>query len=102
MIQSEIEGRPMEVAKEVARLAREILGHGVEVTWFGSWPQGRAQPHSDIDMAVSAARPIPPEQFAVLRNAADDLPTLYSIELLDLASAGQSLRNEILRHGVRL
>ena len=27
-----------------------------EVIWFGSWPQGKALPHSDIDVAILPAR----------------------------------------------
>lgn len=102
MLQSEAVRRPTEVAKEAARLARKVLGHEVEVIWFGSWPLGRAQAHSDIDLAMAAAGPIPLERMAVLRELVDNVPTLYEIDLVDLASVGQSLRTEILIHGVKL
>lgn len=94
--------RPAEIAREVARLARSILGKDAEVIWFGSWPQGKAQPHSDIDMAISIGNPISPELMGILQEAVDDLPTLYEIDIVDLNAAGAKLREEILKHGERL
>jgi predicted nucleotidyltransferase len=102
VLKTEAVKRPTEVAQEVARLAREILGYELEIIWYGSWPGGRARPHSDIDLAVGAAAPIPLERMAALREVVDNVPTLYEIDLVDLASVGQSLRTEILLHGVRL
>lgn len=102
VLQSEAVRRPTEVAKEAARLARKVLGHEVEIIWFGSWPLGRAQARSDIDLAMAAAGPIPLERMTALREVVDNFPTLYEIDLVDLASVGQSLRTEILLHGVRL
>ena len=95
-------GRASTIAQEVARLARQILGPEVEVIWFGSWPRKRALPHSDIDIAVSADKPIPVSQMALLREAVDGLSTLYTVDILDLTEASPSLRQEILKHGVRL
>jgi predicted nucleotidyltransferase len=92
----------MDIATEVVRLARSILGGEVEVILFGSWAQGRAEPHSDIDLAVSTGEPIPHARMALLRQAADDLPTLYSIDIVDLGSVSPALHDEILGHGKRL
>ncbi|MEW6544682.1 MAG: nucleotidyltransferase domain-containing protein [Nitrospirota bacterium] len=101
-VQLEVASRATEVAQEVARLARKILGHEAAVLWFGSWPGGRAQPHSDLDIAVSTGRLIPPDQLAVLREAVEELPTLYEVDLVDLSAVGARLKEEVLRHGVRL
>jgi predicted nucleotidyltransferase len=94
--------RPIEIARDVARVARSILGDQVEVIWFGSWPAGEARPRSDIDVAVSVGKPIPPEQMALLHEAVDDLPTLYSIDVVDLSSTGAAFREEVLKRGERL
>ena len=95
-------GRPIEIAREVARLARSLLGKDAEVIWFGSWPQGKALPHSDIDVAISTGAPIPPERMGLLQEAVDELPTLYEIDIMDLNATGPALREEILKHGERL
>lgn len=94
--------RPTEVARDVARLARSTLGKDAEVIWFGSWSQRRAQPRSDIDVAVSTGKPIPPEQMALLHEAVEDLPTLYDIDIVDLSVTGPALREEVLKYGERL
>jgi len=94
--------RPIEIAREVARLARSILGKDVEVIWFGSWPRGQARPHSDIDVAISTGEPIPLERMALLHEAVDELSTLYDIDIMDLSATGPALREEICKHGERL
>ena len=94
--------RPAQVAKEVARLVRSLLGDKVEVIWFGSWPQGKARPHSDIDVAISTGAPISPECMGTLQEAVDEMPTLYEIDIVDLNATGPKLRDEILRYGERL
>lgn len=94
--------RPAKIALEVAQLARSFLGEGTEVIWFGSWPQGKALPHSDIDVAISAGAPIPPEHMRRLQEVVDELPTLYEIDILDLNATSPALREEILKHGERL
>ena len=94
--------RPFEIAREVARLARSVLGEDAKVIWFGSWPQGKALPHSDIDVAISTGEPIAPERMGLLQEAVDELPTLYEIDIMDLNATGPALREEILKHGERL
>jgi len=94
--------RAHEIAGDVARLARALLGKDTEVIWFGSWPQGKARPRSDIDVAVSTGSAISADRMAALRQAVDELPTLYGIDVVDLSATGPILREEILKHGQRL
>ena len=94
--------RPREIAREVARVARALLGESAEVIWFGSWPRQRALAHSDIDLAISIGTPIAPERMGLLHDAVDDIATLYQIDLVDLSSAGPGLREEVLKYGERL
>lgn len=94
--------RPREIAGEVARLARSLLGENTEVIWFGSWPRRKALAHSDIDLAISTGTPILPEHMALLHDAVDDIATLYQIDIVDLSSAGPGLREEVLKYGERL
>jgi len=99
----EIDGaRPREIACEVAKLARSLLGEDTQVIWFGSWPRAKAVAHSDIDVAVSTGAPIPMERLALLHDALDDIATLYEIDLVDLGSAGPLLCDEVLKFGERL
>ncbi len=94
--------RAAEVAKQAAAAAREILGNGVRILWFGSWPEGRAVRGSDIDLALDAETPISPVDLARVREAIDDLRTLYSVDLVDLAHVDERLRRDVLARGIAL
>lgn len=102
MISQELLVRPRQIARDVASLARCILGADVEVIWFGSWPKGTATSHADIDIAVAGPTAFLPERFAELRAGIEDLPTLHEIDLVDLHTVGERFQQEILRHGIRL
>ncbi len=91
--------RVAEVARAVAALARERLGSGTQIWWFGSWPEGRARPRSDIDIAILPPPDVPPERVAGFRAAVDELPTLYRIDLVDLREVSEGFRARILQGG---
>ena len=94
--------RVEEIAASVAELARRILGPDLDVRWFGSWPEGRAAPRSDIDVAVFGAEEIPLIRMGELRQAIEDLPTLYSIDVVDLAQVDAAFRQHVIETGRRL
>lgn len=94
--------RALEVAMGVAALAKTYFGSQMNVIWFGSWPKGTSVPRSDIDVALAGEGPLPLDQLSRLRDAIAALPTLYQVDLVDLASIGEELKQEILQHGVRL
>lgn len=90
------------LASTVAAQARARFGQDLRVYWFGSWTTGKARPHSDIDLALAGTSPLPNRDLAVLRDWIDDLPTLYSIDLLDLNQVGDILRRRIETEGLQL
>jgi predicted nucleotidyltransferase len=102
MLSQELIARPRQIAQEVAKLARCVLGADVEVIWFGSWPKGMAHSHADIDIAVSGSTAFLPERLAQLRAGIEDLATLHEIDIVDLHTIGERFQQEILRHGIRL
>lgn len=93
------DARAREIAHEVSKLARSLLGATTEVIWFGSWPRHKALAHSDIDLAISIGTPISLDRMALLHDGVDDIATLYQIDLVDLCSVGPVLREEILKYG---
>ena len=102
MLDQALMARPRQIAQEVAYLARHVLGADIEVIWFGSWPKGTAKPHADVDIAIAGAEAFPPERLAELRALTDNVATLHEIDLVDLHTVGETFRDEILRHGVRI
>ncbi|WP_231627293.1 nucleotidyltransferase family protein [Thiohalorhabdus denitrificans] len=85
-----------------AAAVREELGPGARVVWFGSWPRGQARPRSDLDLGVERDPAISPGELAKARERLEDLPTLYSVDLVDLGEAGPTLREEVEREGMAL
>lgn len=79
-----------EIIEEVAKLCRRF--HAKEVILYGSRAKGTARERSDIDIAVSGA-----EHFDLLAENVEDLPTLYSVDLLNM----DTCRNQLLLEDIR-
>ena len=101
-VDSDIAERVSGLAQQIAAKIHEVLGEETRVIWFGSWVKGQARPHSDIDLAIVAAAPLPVGALARLRDWIDDLPTLYTIDLVNFDEASERMQQEILKDGVEI
>lgn len=79
-----------EVIKEVAALCRNFGAK--KVILYGSRAMGNARERSDIDIAVAGV-----EDFDLLREKVDDLPTLFTVDLLNLDTCKYQLILEDIR-----
>ncbi len=80
-----------EVLEEVIRICKE---HSVrEIYLYGSRAKGTHRERSDIDIAVSGA-----QDFGTLFWQVDEIPTLYTVDLLNL----DTCRNRNLLEDIRL
>lgn len=79
-----------EVIREVARLCRSFQAK--EVILYGSRAKGTARERSDIDIAVSGV-----EKFDLLAEKIEKLPTLYSVDLVNM----DTCRNQLLLEDIR-
>ncbi len=92
---------------ELGRRLTEALGRRPEVLeayLFGSHAQDRAQPHSDIDVAVYVAD-VPDAPFGFEAELAADLMSLLGenrVDVVVLNRAPPLLYHRVLRDGVRL
>ena len=81
---------------EVAAVVRRVTDDpAFKVQLFGSWASGNPRPHSDIDIAIDGPRPVDPAHMADIRDACDRLPTLFTIDLVDLAAVSPSFRQSV-------
>ncbi len=101
-IDAVIPDRVRDLVDLVVMEVRRRLGPRARIVWFGSWANGDARPGSDIDLAVDAPGGVGPGDYAALWSFVDELPTLYTIDLVNLAEAGAGLRREIERTGKEL
>lgn len=79
-----------EVIRETAKICRSF--HAKEVILYGSRAKGTARERSDIDIAVSGV-----ENFDLLAEKIEELPTLYSVDLLNM----DTCRNQLLLEDIR-
>lgn len=82
-----------EVIEEVTMLCREFRAK--KILLYGSRAKGTARERSDIDIAVTGV-----EDFDTLAEAVENLPTLYSVDLLNLDTCkNQLLLEDIKQYG---
>ncbi len=79
-----------EVIAEVVKLCKSFGAN--EVILYGSRAKGTSRERSDIDIAVSGV-----DNFDKLAAMAEELPTLYSVDLLNI----DTCRNELLLEDIR-
>ena len=82
--------KPEEIIKQVADICREYKAK--QVILYGSRAKDTARERSDIDIAVSGA-----ENFDELADRIDELPTLYSVDLLNI----DTCRNNLLLEDIK-
>lgn len=88
--------KPEEVICLVQRLCQKH--YAKEIILFGSRAKGIAHKKRDIDIAVSGVK-----DFDCLQEEIEDLPTLYSVDLVNLDDCeNELLREDILKYGRKI
>lgn len=82
--------RAEEVIEEVADLCRQFQAK--KVILYGSRAKGTARERSDIDIAVSGV-----DNFELLVEKVEELPTLYSVNMVNM----DTYRNQLLLEDIR-
>lgn len=84
-----------EVARQVARIVRRVIGdRAYRVFLFGSWASGEARRRSDIDIGIQGPGRVEPALMLEIREACEALNTLFTIDIVDFASAAANFRKE--------
>ena len=79
-----------EVIEEVADLCRQFQAK--KVILYGSRAKGTARERSDVDIAVSGV-----DNFELLVEKVEELPTLYSVDMVNM----DTCRNQLLLEDIR-
>jgi predicted nucleotidyltransferase len=72
---------------------------GYKVILFGSRARGNADRTSDFDVGILGERPLDLKKFYKIADALEALPTLYSIDWVDLNRTSEKLRQQALKEG---
>lgn len=85
----------LEVARQVVGIVRRVIGdRAYRVFLFGSWASGEARRRSDIDIGIQGPGRVDPALMLEIREACEALNTLFTIDIVDFASAAASFRKE--------
>jgi predicted nucleotidyltransferase len=91
----------LSVVRDVAAIVkRTTKDPAYRVVLFGSWASGTPRTRSDIDIGVQGPQRIDPVTLQAIRAACDALPTLYTIDLVDLAVLSPTIREAALSNAI--
>ena len=88
----------MQIDEVIAEITQRCRNYGAQkIILFGSRAKGTARERSDIDIAVSG---VASSDIFELEEALEDIPTLYTIDLVDLDTCkNQLLLEDIKQYG---
>lgn len=91
-----------DVIDEVVKAIRLYLGDDYRVFLFGSWARGDAAPVSDLDIGILGDEKVPREIMGRIKRIAEAVPTLRSIDVIDLRAKDERFRNAVLQYAKTL
>lgn len=96
---------PSDVQALLPRAVKALRSHGISrAVLFGSQVNGRAEAHSDIDLAIWPAAGSTARDYFELVDELDALDTLRQWDLVDMTRCSEesAIANEVAEHGVEL
>lgn len=80
-----------ELTNQVKQIVSEELGdtQPYAIFFFGSRVAGTHTDRSDIDIGIEAAERIPPHIIGEIQEKLDELPMLYSVDVVDFTSVDE-------------
>jgi predicted nucleotidyltransferase len=87
---------------DISRAVASRLPSTHRAVLFGSRASGAAGPHSDWDIGLIGPAPLDGADVERIREALDDLPTLSTFDVVDLATVPDAFRERAIREGVPL
>lgn len=84
------------IHRAVSIIHHELPGAHWQVFLFGSQANATAHATSDIDIGILGLTTVSLEKMAAIREAMDRIPTLRSIDVVDLRSVSQRFQKQAL------
>ena len=96
------EGPSTALLTDISRAVRGLLPPMHGAVLFGSRATGAAAPRSDWDIGITGLTPLDGAIVERIREALEDLPTLSTFDVVDLAVVPDGFRARASREGVPL
>jgi predicted nucleotidyltransferase len=91
----------LSVVRDVAAIVKRTTNDpAYRVVLFGSWASGTPRTRSDIDIGIEGPQRLDPVALQAIRAACDVLPTLYTIDLVDLSVLPPAIRETALSNAI--
>ncbi len=87
----------IDLIKKACEAKKKSL-QGYKIILFGSRAKGSVKSRSDFDIGIIGEKPLELEYYFSLKDAIDNLPTLFNIDLVDLGRADQKFKDEVLKN----
>ncbi len=86
----------------VALIRKHLAPETYQILLFGSQVRGDAYPTSDVDIGIVGDHPVPFHTMAQILDEKDALPTLRTIDVVDLGAVDVPFRESVLSYAKRI
>ena len=91
-----------ELLESIIQIINKYIKEEHEIYIFGSWAKGKSLDTSDLDIAVESTVKIKDEVFIKIKEDINNLPTLRTIDIIDLKRVSKNFRENILKYAKKL
>lgn len=88
--------------KEIVKIMRKYLSDDYKILLFGSWAKGDFLNTSDIDIAILGDNKVPYDIMVKIKEEVEEIPTLRSIDIVDLNAKEKAFRENVLKYAKSL
>ena len=85
------------IIDQATGIIRKYLPKDYKVFLFGSWAKGNALETSDIDIAILGHSKVNSSNMTHILSEVEDIPTLRSIDIVDLKNTSKDFRETVLK-----
>ncbi|MBU3999586.1 nucleotidyltransferase domain-containing protein, partial [Patescibacteria group bacterium] len=86
------------ILEKIAKIIQESASGDYKILLFGSWAKGNALDTSDIDIGILGEKKVPFGIMVKIFNKADNIPTLRSIDIVDLTTKDKEYKKNVLKY----
>ncbi len=86
------------IIKEAKKIIRNYLPEDYKILIFGSWAKGNSLETSDIDIGILGKKEVSWHLMAKILQEIENIPTLRSIDVVDLNSVEKGFKNKVLEY----
>lgn len=91
-----------DLSKMIQTIIKKHIKEPVDIFYFGSRVDGTGDDRSDIDVGVIAPFPLSLSTLNAIKEDLENLPILYTIDLVDFSNASDAFKRVALRYREQL